>query len=353
VDSLNRSDYHSGEKPPGARWPTEGVIVTMGVHAGSRLPRAARAALAALAALAAVGGAALVGALGVASPWAGAAWRGKTGTIVAVGAENEYADVISQIGGSYVRVTAIMSNPNTDPHTFESSARVSQLVSAAQLVIQNGVGYDTFMTKIEAASPSASRKVIDVQKLLGLPASTPNPHLWYKPSTMPAVAKAVEKDLTRLQPEHASYFQQNLRVFDASLAPYVQELARIKAAFPAAAVATTEPVADYMLQASSIDNMTPFTLQAAIMNGTDPSPQDISLQDSLLTRKKIRVLVYNQQVTDSVTQSFLKLAHENHVPIVGVYETMPTPGYHYQSWMLAEADALFNALAKGASSPKL
>ncbi len=104
-----------------------------------------------------------------------------SGKVIAVGAENEYANVIGQIGGRYVKVDAIESNPNTDPHTFEASPSVAQAVSAAQLVVQNGVGYDTFMNKIESASPSSTRKVIDVQTLLGLPDSTPNPHLWYKP----------------------------------------------------------------------------------------------------------------------------------------------------------------------------
>jgi zinc/manganese transport system substrate-binding protein len=321
----------------------KGVMVAMGLRRGSLVGRAALAA----------GGAALLAALGVVLSPVGAASHDRSGVVVAVGAENEYADVLSQIGGQYVKVTAIMSNPNTDPHTFESSAAVSQVVSAAQLVIQNGVGYDTFMTKIEKASPSSSRRVIDVQKLLGLPDTTPNPHLWYKPTTMPAVAKAIAQDLAHFQPSHAAYFQQNLQVFDASLAPYYQEMAKIKATFPNDPVATTEPVSDYMLQASGIDNMTPFTLQAAIMNGTDPSPQDVSLQDSLFTQKKVKVFVYNQQVTDSVTEGFLKLAHENHIPVVGVYETMPVPGYHYQTWMLAEADAVYNALANGTSAPRL
>src|SRR5580658_9703164 len=114
--------------------------------------------------------------------------------IVAVGAENEYANVISQIGGSYVSVSAIESNPNTDPHTFEASPAVAEVVSKASLIVQNGVGYDSYMNKIEAASPNSSRKVVVVQSLLGLPNDTRNPHLWYKPVTMPAVAKAVAND---------------------------------------------------------------------------------------------------------------------------------------------------------------
>ena len=297
--------------------------------------------------------AALLGAACACAPLAGAAPSGRPKTVVAVAAENEYADVISQIGGRYVTVTAIMSNPNTDPHTFESSARVSREVSAARLVVQNGLGYDSFMTRIEQAAPSSSRKVIDVQSLLGLPDSTANPHLWYKPTTMPAVAKAVAKELAHLQPAHAAYFHRDLQVFDASLAPYDRELARIKAAFPHARVATTEPVADYMLQSAGIDVITPWTLQADIMNTVDPSPQDVSVQDALLTGKKVRALVYNEQVTSSVTDAFLKLARASRIPVVGVFETMPSPGYHYQTWMLAEAGALYDALAHHTSSPRL
>ena len=109
--------------------------------------------------------------------------------INAIGAENEYANVLAQIGGKYVHVSSILNNPNTDPHTFESSPSVASEVSAAQLIVQNGVGYDTFMNKIESASPDAGRKVIIAQNVLGLPDSTPNPHLWYDPKTMPAVAK--------------------------------------------------------------------------------------------------------------------------------------------------------------------
>jgi zinc/manganese transport system substrate-binding protein len=275
------------------------------------------------------------------------------GRILAVGAENEYADVITQIGGQYVAVTSILNNPNVDPHAFEASPSVAAAVAAARLVVQNGVGYDEFMNKIESATAGGQRKVITVQSLLGLPDSTPNPHLWYQPTTMPAVAKAIGEDLSALDPAHAAYFAANVARFDASLAPWYQAIAALKRAFPSAPVATTEPVADYLLTASGLDNLTPFTFQADVMNGVDPAPQDISLLNGLFNDHVVKAFVYNQQVTDSLTQSLLQLAHHNHIPVVGVYETMPTPGYHYQSWMLAEVDALTNALAHGTSAPQL
>jgi zinc/manganese transport system substrate-binding protein len=299
---------------------------------------------------------ALIGAL-VAAGCGGTSPAGASrGVIVAVGAENEYANVIEQIGGRYVKVTAIESNPNTDPHTFEASPSVAEAVSAASLLIENGVGYDTFMEKIESAGGAGSdsqRKVINVQHLLGLPDSTPNPHLWYKPQTMPAVAKALVSDLSALRPAHAAYFRANAMRFEASLKPWYAAIAKFKAAYPNMPVATTEPVGDYMLEAAGTHNMTPFTLQAAIMNGTDPAPQNVTLQNGLFSGHQVKVFVYNQQVTDSLTASFKQAAKRAGIPVVGVYETMPTPGYNYQAWMLAEVKALEKAAAQGISTEEL
>ena len=275
------------------------------------------------------------------------------GRVIAVGAENQYADVIGQVGGQYVQASAIMSNPNTDPHTFEASASVGRLVSGAQLVVQNGLGYDAFMNTIEGAVPNSARKVIVVQDLLGLPDSTPDPHLWYKPGTMAAVANATAAALAELQPAHAAYFRANAARFAGSLTAWTDALATFKAAYPNAPVATTEPVADYMLQAAGADNLTPWAFQADIMNGTDPSAQDVAVERSLFTQRKVRALVYNQQVTDSLTESFIALAHANGIPVVGVYETMLVPRYGYQSWMLAEVRALRQAVADKTSTEHL
>src|SRR5215469_14389312 len=149
----------------------------------------------------------------------------RPGVVAVVGAENEYANVISQIGGKYVSVSAIESNPNTDPHAFEASPSVAREVAGAQLIVQNGAGYDTYMNRIEGSSPSSSRKVIVVQQLLGLSASIPNPHLWYSPTTMPKVAGAIAADLSKLSPAHAAYFRANVAKFDKSLQPWLTAIA--------------------------------------------------------------------------------------------------------------------------------
>lgn len=277
----------------------------------------------------------------------------RAGVVRAVGAENEYADVIRQIGGRFVRVLAAMRNPNTDPHEFEASPALATAVSGAELIVQNGLGYDAFMNAIESAAPSRTRRVIDVQHLLGLPDSTANPHLWYKPTTMPAVARAVAGDLSVLVPAERRYFATNLATFDASLAPWTRELAKIRAIGRSDPVAVTEPVGDYLLQAAGLDIRTPFGFEADVMNGVDPPPQDITYEEDLLVQHGVKVFVYNQQVVDTVSATLLGIAEAHRVPVVGVYETMPTPGFDYQRWMLAETTAIERAVRDGISTPRL
>jgi zinc/manganese transport system substrate-binding protein len=270
-----------------------------------------------------------------------------------IGVENEYADVIAQIGGKYVQVQSIESDPNTDPHTFEASPKVARQIAAAQLIVENGVGYDSWADKIMSASQRPNRTVINVQKLLGLPDETANPHLWYDPKTMPAVAKAVADELSKLQPAQAEYFKANADKFVASLEPWNTAIAAFKAKYDKTPIAATEPVANYMLEAMGFDILTPFSLQKAIMDGTDPSPQDVTTQNDLFDSKKVKVFAYNQQVTSPLTKSFLDKAKKAGIPVVGVYETMPTPGYTYQTWMLAEVAALEKALTSNASTVTL
>jgi zinc/manganese transport system substrate-binding protein len=279
---------------------------------------------------------------------------GGTGAIAApavqaIGLESQYADVISQVGGPYVHVSAIETDPNTDPHSFEASPRVAAQLAGATLIVENGLGYDGWADKMLAATVRPDRIVIDVQSLLHLPDTVANPHLWYDPRTMPAGAAAVAAALSRADPAHADYFQAHARIFVESLVPWRAAIAAFRHRYPGAKMAVTEPVGDDLLQAMGADIATPFSLQAAIMNGTDPSPQDVAAQEALLSGHAVKVFVYNQQVTDPLTQTFLDLAVKNRIPVVGVYETMPA-GYDYQDWMVAETQALDRAVTANVST---
>jgi len=272
--------------------------------------------------------------------------------IQAVGAENEYANVISQIGGKYVSVTGIMDNPNTDPHVYEASTADARLIAEAQLVVENGVGYDGFVQKLEGASPSPSRININVGSALGYPPDLENPHLWFRPTTMTRVAALIAADLGKLDPADKAYFAHNARVFDNSLKPWYAAIAQVKRQFHGAPVAVTEPVFDYVLQACGLDIKTPWAFQASVMNGTDPSPQDVQIEEDLLTHHLVKVFAYNQQTPDSTTVELLALAKKYHVATIGVYETMPLQ-HTYQTWMMNEVQILRLALSKGISTETL
>lgn len=274
-----------------------------------------------------------------------------TSVIHAVGAEGFYADVIKQIGGSHVTVTAIISNPSTDPHTYESSTTDAAAVTRADLVVQNGLGYDAFMGKLEAASPSAGRVVIDVGAALGYRMGA-NPHLWYNPATMPRVAALIAAELARRAPKDRAMFQANLRAFDRSLERWTARIAALRRRFKGTPVAVTEPVFGYAAAALGLDVLTPYSFQLAVMEGNDPSPQDVQTEQNLFTHNRVKVFIYNQQAIVPITVNLLSLAKAHHIPVVGVYESMP-PGKTYQGWMIDELDALNRALNRGVSTERM
>jgi zinc/manganese transport system substrate-binding protein len=289
--------------------------------------------------------------LGLAACAAGGGQEGRPTTIAAIGAENLYGDVIAQIGGPYVTVTSILDNPNSDPHAFEASTADASAVAKADLIVQNGMGYDTFMNKLEDASPRSGRTVIDVGERLGFKTGD-NPHLWYQPQTMPTLAGVIEAELARRDPPHAAVFEANRAKFIASLKPWITQMDALRRAFPAAPVAVTEPVFNYTAEAIGLDVRTPSAFQLAIEEGNDPAPQDVAAMRTLLATHAVRALIYNQQTVEPTTQQLLDLAHRSHVPVIGVYETMPAH-YTYARWMAAEVDALGLALRRHRSSEQL
>ncbi len=264
-----------------------------------------------------------------------------TPTLRAVGLESQYANIMVQIGGPYVQVSSIESNPNSDPHEFEVSPAVAQQLGGADVILANGLGYDAWADDFLTGSKAT---ILSAQSLLGLPDATPNPHLWYSPAGMVVVARAVAAAFAARDSAHASVYAANEKQFEAGLRPSMQALALIKQLYAGTRVAVTEPVADELLRAAGLSIVTPFGLEAAVMNGTDPAPQDVTAQEALLNPGGVAILVYNQQVTDSLTQDFLSLAKVNHIPTLGVYELMPPGAGTYQGWMLQTVNELRLAL---------
>jgi zinc/manganese transport system substrate-binding protein len=287
----------------------------------------------------------LVAALVFASACAPASAPAAGGTIAVLGAENFYADLLAQVGGTKVTVSSILNDPNADPHAFEASPQTARLVADAKLVIVNGIGYDDFMDKLLAASTRPDRVVLNVQDILKK-ADDDNAHVWYDPATMPAVAEAATAALSRLDPQDAGYFAAQKTKFLAALKPIDAKIAALKATYRGAPVAFTEAVAGYQAAAIGLAVLTPEGFMRAIEQSVDPAPADVAAERDLLTGRKVKVLLYNSQVTSPLTKDIHDLAVTSGVPVVGVAETIPAQFKTYQDWMLSQLAELETALAK-------
>lgn len=251
-----------------------------------------------------------------------------------VAAENFYGGVASQIAGPDSTVTSIMSNPNQDPHEFQTDASTAAAVAHADIVIYSGIGYDDWMEKLLGVQGKPTRVVIKVADLIGAKDGD-NPHIWYQPETMPALAAKLGEVLKT--PEAAA-------AFTASLQPLLDRIAALKPKLSGMKVTATEPVFGYMATALGFD-MLGYDYQLAVMNDTDPSFQQTADFEKSLQSKTAKILFYNSQVTDPSTERMQSIAKASGVPIVGVTETQPTTSATYLDWMMSTLGGVEKALA--------
>lgn len=264
------------------------------------------------------------------------------GKIEVVAAENFYGNVAQQIGGDRVSVVSILNNPDQDPHLFEVSPAVIRKVAAAQVVLYNGAGYDPWVEQVLSATAKPGRVAIVAADLMQRK-SGDDPHLWYDPATMPAVARALATALAAADPAHKDDYAARLATFLASLAPLDAKIAAIRDKYAGTAVTATEPVFGNMAQALRL-TMANERFQLAIMNDTEPSARDIAAFERDLKDRKVRVLFYNKQAPTKLVQHLIELARAAKIPVVGITETAPA-GSSYQDWMLMELDETQRALA--------
>jgi zinc/manganese transport system substrate-binding protein len=261
--------------------------------------------------------------------------------VTIVAAENFYGDVAKQLGGADVSVTSILTNPDQDPHLFEASASTARRIAEARIVIFNGADYDPWMPKLLSASPRSQRKMIDVATLVRKKAGD-NPHLWYDPNTMPAVATTLIALLATIDSNHRADYERRLSKFEDTLKPLNEKVAALRQKYAGVSITATEPVFGYMATAIGLD-MRNADFQLAIMNGSEPSPSQIAAFENDLRTHAVKVLLYNNQVSEEMTKKMQTIAKDSRVPVVGISETEP-PATTFQEWMLSQLNALEAAL---------
>jgi len=269
-------------------------------------------------------------------------WPARAAPLTIVAAENVYGDVAAQIGGADVKVTSIISAPAQDPHQFEVTAGAARALAGADIVIENGANYDPWIDQLLANTTAPQRHVIVVADLMH---RTPgdNPHLWYDPKAMPLLAAKLADDLTARNPAQAEYYRLRLKAFFDSLAPITARIEALRTKYAGTPVTATEPIFGDMANAVGFD-MRNLRFQLAVMNGTEPGAHDLAAMQDDLTNRKVKLLLYNSQVGDNLTERLRALARAAKVPVAGVSETEP-PGKNFQQWIAEELDAVAKALA--------
>lgn len=269
---------------------------------------------------------------------------GAPGVLQVVAGENFWGSIAAQIGGDRVQVTNIVSDPNADPHEYESSTQDARLFSGANYVILSGAGYDSWGDKLLGASTQPDRKVLDVAALLGKK-KRDNPHTWYNPAYVNEVALQIKTDYIALDPKDAAQYEQNYQALKASLAVYQDRITSIRQQFAGTKVAATEDIFAYLAAAAGLDLVSPPSFTQAVSEGNDPSAQSLVIFQEQLKSGQVKVLVYNQQTVTPLTESVKKLAVDQGIPVIGITETIQPPGLSFQDWMNSQVTALQDALS--------
>ncbi len=270
---------------------------------------------------------------------------GGSGTVVQVAASiNAWGSILEQLGGTHVKATSIITNPDTDPHDYEPTPQDGTVIAGSKLFVENGIGYDSWAAKSLAASPDSSRLVIDVGDLVHIP-NGGNPHRWYSPSNVNTVADTITADLKKLDPADASYFDaQRQRFATNGLATYKSLIKEIQGKYAGTQVGASESIFAPLADALKLDLVTPPSFLKAISEGTDPSAADLSTINSQISGKKIKVYVFNSQNATPDVAAQVKAAKAAGIPVSTVTETLSPANATFEQWQVAQLQALITAL---------
>jgi zinc/manganese transport system substrate-binding protein len=288
--------------------------------------------------------AALLAALLAGCGGTGSSSSGSSGKLNVVAVEDFWGSIAAQLGGDRVEVTDIITNPGADPHAYEPTSEDARTLAAAQMAIVNGIGYDSWASKLLAANPSSGRTVLTVGDLLGLKEGD-NPHQWYSPASVQKVIEQITDDYKQADPGHASYFDALQHRFETvGLAGYHSLISQIRSRYAGTPVGASESIFAALAPALGLRLLTPTGFLDAISEGTEPTPADKGTTDSQIADRKIAVWVYNSQNATPDVQRLNDAARAAGIPIATVTETLTPEGASFQAWQSRELEGLRAAL---------
>ncbi len=273
---------------------------------------------------------------------------GSAGALTVVASTNVWGDVAGQVGGDRIAVTSIIDRPDADPHEYQASSRNQLALSQAQVVIENGGGYDDFVDTMLSSADNADATVINAVDVSGRTAGAGeelNEHVWYDYPTVEKVAGSIRDALSAKDPDGASTYAANTETFLAGVRQLTSRTDDLKSTYAGEGAAVTEPVPGYLLEATGLENKTPDEFSEAIEEDSDVPPKVLQETLDLFSNHDVVVLLHNDQVTGPQTDQVKQAAEDANIPVVGVQETLPS-GKDYLTWQNDILDALEKALAQ-------
>ena len=264
--------------------------------------------------------------------------------------ENFYASLVNQLGGQCVSTTTILSDPDADPHEFQPTATDVRSYQGAQLVIENGLGYDDFSDKIVSTLPQGQQPVVvNAGDVVGLQVGA-NPHVWYSAGYVDQIRAAILAQFKQVNLGAAAYYDAQASALDQEFSTYRNLIDQIASQFAGTPVGATESIFVDMAYTTGLNLVTPPEFMQALSEGNDPSARDMATFQNQIQLHQIKVLVYNTQTVTSLTEQLKALAQQNNIPIVGVSETMPVGAQTFQGWHASELQLLLQALQTASAS---
>jgi zinc/manganese transport system substrate-binding protein len=203
-------------------------------------------------------------------------------------------DIVRQIGGEDIEVTSLIG-PDTDAHVFEPSPDQARLLARAQLLVINGLGLESWLTKLTRSAQFAGPVVTaseGITPLLtpetGNAKQSPDPHAWQDPRNIVVYAENVARALATADAAHAEAYRQRLGHHKAELEALDQRMRDELAAISEAQrkVITTHDAFAYYGKAFGVTFLAP----EGLTTDSEPSAKAIAALIRQIRREGIKAL---------------------------------------------------------------
>jgi ABC-type Zn uptake system ZnuABC Zn-binding protein ZnuA len=156
------------------------------------------------------------------------------GPLTVIATYSILGDIVQNVGGDKIQLTVFVG-PDGDAHTFEPSPADSAALAKAALLFENGLGFETWLDDLYAASGSKAARIVVTQDIAARAMDEHageehaeeegeahehgefDPHVWHSVANVIQMTKAVRQALASADAANAAVYQANAEAYIAEL----------------------------------------------------------------------------------------------------------------------------------------